>query len=147
MRVYEIGLIRNDKLLLTKKYYDEPVDDVLSREWYELLCITFMKTIKDHVKYNYKIISYEMLKYHVSMIGKKNGDKSKFISYLISDKDLGIDITRNKLKNLLNEFFKKFPPPTCYNINKNAFNGFYKKVDQIIGDLSMNSTGRLTSAF
>jgi hypothetical protein len=84
---------------------------------------------------------------HDSMIGNKHGAKSIFVSYIISSKDLSLEIKKKILNKLLKAFFKKYPAPVCYNINKKVFNGFSNKVDKIVRDLSTKPAERLLKAF
>ena len=104
MKIYEIGILRNNERLVWKKYYDPPKDDN-EEKFSELICETFIYTIRNNVEYNNNLSSYEMMNFHISMIGKKNGEKSKFVSYLISDKSLGLDIKKDLLSDILNKFF------------------------------------------
>ena len=146
MRIYEIGLLRNDELLLSIKYHNEDIDK-LDKEWWDHIHNISLEIINGKSKYRNQIVSTEILDIHISMIGNKNGEKSKFVSYIISSNDLSIETKKKILNKLLNVFFKKYPAPICYNINKKVFNGFSKKVDKIVGDLSMNPSGRLLKAF
>jgi len=146
MKIYEIGILRNNERLVWKKYYDPPKDEY-EEKFSDLICETFIYTIRNNVEYNNILSSYEMMNFHVSMIGKKNGEKSKFVSYLISDKSLGIDIKKNLLSETLNKFFKKFPAPQCYNKNKATFDSFYDQLPEIVGDLPMKPPDRLSKAF
>ncbi|TFF90668.1 MAG: hypothetical protein EU548_01840 [Promethearchaeota archaeon] len=146
MKIYETGLIFNNKLLLKRRYFEESTDQI-ENEKQQLICRTFIDTMKRTAEYNDELTSYELFNYHLSLIGKKNGSKSKFIMYIVSDKKMGLDLKNKLLKELFEEFFKSFPPPSCYNVNKNSFNGFYDKVDKIIGDLSLKPSERLYKAF
>lgn len=146
MKVFEIGLLRNGEKLLENKYYGEARGD-LEKEDRDLKEKMIMETIRRNAEYSNKISSFEIFDYHISMIGRKNGEKSKFLSYLISDKDSRIPIKRRLLDELLDQFFNFYPPPACYNIKQNVFNGFHKVLDDIVGDLSLTAHKRLEKAF
>ncbi|MBD3227791.1 MAG: hypothetical protein GF329_06350 [Candidatus Lokiarchaeota archaeon] len=146
MKIYEAGLIRNDKLLIRRRYYKESSNPI-ENERQRLICMTFIDTMKRKAEYNNKLVSYELFKYHLSMIGRKNGSKSKFILYLVSNKKVGLDIKNAIIMELFDEFFNEYPAPSCYTVKKDSFNGFYDKIDKIIGDLSLKPEERLYKAF
>jgi hypothetical protein len=146
MKVFEIGLLRNGEKLLENKYYEEVSGDI-DKEDRELKEKMIMETIRRNAEYTNKISSFEIFDYHISVIGRKHGEKSKFLSYLISDKDSRTPVKRRLLDDLLDQFFNSYPPPTCYNIKQNVFNGFHEVLDEIVGDLSLTAHKRLEKAF
>ncbi|MHA1231285.1 MAG: hypothetical protein ACTSPQ_11625 [Candidatus Helarchaeota archaeon] len=146
MKVYEIGLLRNEELLLERRYYKKILKNVDECDIDNEREILF-RIIKENAEYKNDLKSFEILRYHVSSLAKKNGEKSRFISYLISDKKIDLGQKKSLLKKVLDEFFNYYPPPKCYNVHTSVFNGFTEKIEKIVEDFILEPSERLTKVF
>ncbi|MHA1311892.1 MAG: hypothetical protein ACTSWR_01720 [Candidatus Helarchaeota archaeon] len=146
MRIFEVGIIRNEAVVFLDEYYNGKRNEHEIQDK-EIFRGALINLAKREIEYTDELKSFEIFNYHVSMIGKKNGNKSKFIFYLISDVNLDLNMKKNKLNQIISEFFKSFPPPRCYNPNTEIFNKFLDNTNKIVGDLGIDAPDRLIHAW
>jgi len=113
----------------------------------ELLYEKTVSFINNYSEYSKDLVVLEIFNHHISFSGKMNGSKSKFVAFLIDDKNISFDIKKKLLSSLLKVFFTKYPAPACYNINKNMYNGFKDTIDELVGDLNLTPKERIFKTF
>ncbi|MHA1269193.1 MAG: hypothetical protein ACTSPY_05340 [Candidatus Helarchaeota archaeon] len=143
MKVYQVGIIRNDEPIIYREYIKKVDFDLEKREM-DLLKRTILDIISQYNDFKSELMSYELIQYNLTLMESENSGEFKFIGYLITNKGSELNLKKTILNRLMNEFFRKFPEPKCNTLKMENMNGFYKIIDKIIGDLSMEPSERLS---
>ncbi|MFX1298091.1 MAG: hypothetical protein ACFFD2_24975 [Promethearchaeota archaeon] len=146
MVIYELGIVCNGILLVSKEYYKEyeiSLDPSLRGGIFSALTSLASEVFSDTIE------SFTLRNYKALLISRPHPTSKDMdiIAYCIGDKKINLELAKDALTRILDEFNQKYSYEDINSGNLNIYKVFEKKIDDILGDLAKSYTDRLKSIF
>lgn len=146
MVIYELGIVNNGVLLVSKEYYKELniiFDPSLRAGFFTAINYIATELFSDTIE------SFDLQNFKIIFLSRTYNapNESDIIAYGIGDKRVNLKLAKDALTRILDAFFQKYNYSEINSGNLNIYCEFEQIMDGILGDLVKNYADRLKSIF
>ncbi|MFX1236082.1 MAG: hypothetical protein ACFFAS_04075 [Promethearchaeota archaeon] len=153
MAILEVGINLGPRNLIDRKYYsssDNVLDSNLRAGFLSALESFTTEVFGDDIHMvslaSYKLVCYcEMI--NPPDLGNEPNDKVPLLNYAIIEKETDAEVVKTHLKKINAYFLNRFSFYDIFSKKKKYFQKFSKRIDELLGDLSLKTEDRFRSIF